>query len=102
MFSDIREHGEWFLATDEVRSFIVDRAIQIDIGKRKKDGGQLAEHLSATGTTDAALAAKVGCDRSMITKIRAGKATPSLPLALAITRETGVPVEALLPAGAAA
>jgi DNA-binding XRE family transcriptional regulator len=66
------------------------------------DMTKLAEHLSASGTTDAALAAKVGCDRSMITKIRAGKATPSLPLALAITRETGVPVEALLPTGAAA
>lgn len=57
----------------------------------------LAEHLSSAGKTDAALALKVGCDRSMITKIKAGKATPSLPLALAIARETGVPVEALLP-----
>lgn len=56
---------------------------------------KLAEYLNATGTTDAALAAKVGCDRSMITKIRSGKATPSLPLALAITRETGVAVEDL-------
>lgn len=55
----------------------------------------LADHLSSTDTTDAALAAKVGCDRSMITKIKAGKATPSLPLAIAISRETGVPVEAL-------
>lgn len=61
---------------------------------------KLAEYLSATGTTDAALASKVGCDRSMITKIRAGKATPSLNLALAITRETGVPVEALVPEAA--
>ena len=58
----------------------------------------LAEHLSTVGITDAALAARVGCDRSMITKLKAGKATPSLPLAVAISRETGVPVEALLPA----
>ncbi|QRY69140.1 helix-turn-helix transcriptional regulator [Ensifer sp. PDNC004] len=59
----------------------------------------LAKHLSENGITDAALALKVGCDRSMISKLRAGKATPSLPLAVAISRETGVPVEALLPAG---
>lgn len=57
----------------------------------------LAKHLSDSGITDAALAQKVGCDRSMISKLRAGKATPSLPLAIAINRETGVPVEALLP-----
>jgi transcriptional regulator with XRE-family HTH domain len=57
----------------------------------------LAEILSDAGTTDAALAGRVGCDRSMITKIRAGKATPSLPLALAIHRETGVALEFLMP-----
>jgi len=57
----------------------------------------LAEAMLEIGTTDAALAQKVGCDRSMIAKVRAGKATPSLPLALAISRETGVSVESLLP-----
>jgi transcriptional regulator with XRE-family HTH domain len=60
---------------------------------------KLAEHLIQTDTTDAALAAKVGCDRSMITKIRAGKATPSLRLAAAIARETGISIEALIPVG---
>lgn len=58
----------------------------------------LSQILSDAGVTDAALAARVGCDRSMITKIRSGRATPSLPLALAITRETGVSIEMLLPA----
>jgi DNA-binding XRE family transcriptional regulator len=58
---------------------------------------KLAKYLNSTAMTDAALAAKVRCDRSMITKIRAGKATPSLRLAMAINRETGVPIEALLP-----
>lgn len=57
----------------------------------------LAEYLSAPGQTDAALAEKVGCDRSMITKIKARRATPSLPLAVAISKETGVAVESLLP-----
>lgn len=57
---------------------------------------KLAEHLTSVGMTDAALAVKVGCDRSMITKVRAGKATPSLRLAAAICRETGLPIEALI------
>jgi len=63
----------------------------------------LAEHMDETGTTDAALAALVKCDRSMITKIRNRQATPSLPLALAISKQTGVDVAALMPqqAGAA-
>jgi hypothetical protein len=62
----------------------------------------LAAHMEETGTTDAALAAVVHCDRSMITKIRNRQATPSLPLALAINRETGVPIENLMPAPEAA
>ncbi len=56
----------------------------------------LASYLASEKITDAALAVRVGCDRSMIAKIRSGRATPSLPLALAINRETGVPVEALV------
>ncbi|PWJ80602.1 DNA-binding XRE family transcriptional regulator [Pseudaminobacter salicylatoxidans] len=57
---------------------------------------KLAEYLNSIEITDAAFAAKVGCDRSMITKLRAGKATPSLRLAAAISRETGLPIEALI------
>lgn len=57
----------------------------------------LADHMDETGTTDAALAALVKCDRSMITKIRNRQATPSLPLALAISKTTGVQIEALMP-----
>jgi transcriptional regulator with XRE-family HTH domain len=58
---------------------------------------KLAVHMNDAGLTDLALAEKVGCDRSMITKLRHGSATPSLPLALAISKETGVDVEALMP-----
>ncbi len=47
--------------------------------------------------TDALLAEELGFDRSMITKIRGGKATPSLGLAISISKRTGVPVEALMP-----
>lgn len=59
---------------------------------------KLAEHLTKNSMTDADLAAKVGCDRSMITKIKHGNATPSLRLAAAISRATGLKMEALLPA----
>ncbi len=59
---------------------------------------KLAEQMSGMALKDAALAAAVGCDRSMVTKLRHGKATPSLSLALAISRETGVEVADLMPA----
>lgn len=57
----------------------------------------LDAHMKAHSISDVSLALKVGCDRSMITKIRRGKATPSLPLALRISRETGVSAEELMP-----
>jgi transcriptional regulator with XRE-family HTH domain len=56
----------------------------------------LAEYMEKTDTTDAALAATVKCDRSMITKIRNRQANPSLPLALAISKATGVDVAGLM------
>ncbi|MGV6876674.1 helix-turn-helix transcriptional regulator [Pseudochelatococcus sp. B33] len=57
----------------------------------------LATLLSERGLTDADLAGRVGCDRSMISKIRSGKAIPSLRLALAISRETGLPIDQIVP-----
>lgn len=62
----------------------------------------LAEHMEETNTTDAALAAIVHCDRSMITKLRNRRVTPSLSLALAISKQTGVPIENLVPTPEAA
>jgi transcriptional regulator with XRE-family HTH domain len=61
----------------------------------------LNDYMDAERLSDALLAEKVSCDRSMIAKVRTGKATPSLRLAVAISRETGVPVESLLPCEAA-
>ncbi|MBN9065743.1 MAG: helix-turn-helix transcriptional regulator [Rhizobiales bacterium] len=58
---------------------------------------QLADRMKDLGIKDADLAQKVGCDRSMISKIRSGKAMPSLCLALAIGRETGISPEGLMP-----
>jgi transcriptional regulator with XRE-family HTH domain len=61
---------------------------------------KLSEAIRASGRTDEAVANAVGCSRSMLTKIKLGRAVPSLGLAVAIARETGVPVEALLPEAA--
>ncbi|MDG4903172.1 helix-turn-helix transcriptional regulator [Mesorhizobium sp. WSM4962] len=58
---------------------------------------KLAEHLNEHNLSDAEFAAKVDCDRSMISKIKVGKAKPSLDLALKISRATGIAVELLFP-----
>lgn len=58
---------------------------------------KLADLVRDCGKTDEQLALAVGCSRSMFTKIRLGRATPSLQLAVKISRALGVPVEDLLP-----
>lgn len=51
--------------------------------------------------TDAALAAKVQCDRSMITRIKAGKVQPSLRIAVRLAKLLGLPPETFLNGDAA-
>lgn len=59
----------------------------------------ISQRMEALNLTDAALAAKVQCERSMVTKIKLGKATPSLPLAVRLAKELDLPADAfLLPA----
>lgn len=55
---------------------------------------EISEAIATKGLTDAKLAEQVGCDRSMITKIRAGTVTPSLPLALKLSAALSIPVSA--------
>jgi DNA-binding XRE family transcriptional regulator len=47
------------------------------------------------GLTDQVLANKVGCSRTIITKLRHRKITASLPLALRIVEATGCSIEEL-------
>lgn len=104
-FSDIRVHGEWFAKTAALTAFIeAERTDLPDVAHQPSEPSPeasdipaFAAHMKSTGVTDAELAAKVGCGRSMITKVRAGAATPSLRLAVAISTATGVPVESLVP-----
>jgi transcriptional regulator with XRE-family HTH domain len=56
----------------------------------------LDEHMTAGRITDAKLASLVGVSRPFITKLRQGKATPSLPVAAKIQEITGVPAVSLI------
>lgn len=61
----------------------------------RKTYRSLAEYFQATGITQEELAAKLGVSQSYMSLLAKGSRRPSLPLGLAIERETGVPVEAL-------
>lgn len=56
----------------------------------------LHDYMDGKGITDAALAGKVGCDRSYITQIRNGRRRPSLAMALKLKKATGLPVETFM------
>lgn len=59
---------------------------------------QIAQRMQAKGfKTDAALAAAVECERSMITRIKLGKARPSLRLAVKLSEALDMPADAFLP-----
>lgn len=49
----------------------------------------LKEHLDATGTTQKDIAAEVGIDQSVMSRIVAGKIRPSLDVAFRIEAATG-------------
>lgn len=56
----------------------------------------IAQKMEAIGTNDAALAEHVGCDRSMVTRIRLGKVQPSLSLAVKLAAALDLPADAFL------
>lgn len=59
---------------------------------------QIAQQMKAKGfKTDAALAAVVRCERSMITRVKLGKAKPSLDLAIRLSDALDLPADAFLP-----
>jgi len=57
----------------------------------------ISNAIKAKGLSDAQVAAMVGCERSMVTKIKLGKATPSLPLALKLADALELPVANFAP-----
>jgi len=57
---------------------------------------KLDDWMKKSKTRDVELAAQVGCDRSVISKMRHGKLTPKLPLAVRIVNVTGLKVDDLV------
>jgi DNA-binding XRE family transcriptional regulator len=56
---------------------------------------RVAEARDRAGLSQPALADRVGVGRATIARIEAGRVSPSVAVALAISRELGQPVEAL-------
>lgn len=56
----------------------------------------LEEAMDAKGFTDASLAERVGVSRPFITRIKNGKRTPSLKVAVEIEKATGIPAAKLV------
>ena len=62
----------------------------------------ISSKMEALNLTDAKLAADVGCERSMITKLKLGKATASLPLAIRLSKALDLPPDTFVKSEAAA
>lgn len=56
----------------------------------------LAEWLEASGLTQAELAARVGVQQPVISRLVRGQRMPSAKLAVRLARVTGLPLESLL------
>lgn len=57
----------------------------------------ISERMKEKGfATDAALAAVVQCDRSMVTRIKLGKVRPSLRIAVRLSKALDLPADAFL------
>jgi transcriptional regulator with XRE-family HTH domain len=54
----------------------------------------ISERMEALGISDAELARRVGLERSMVTKIKLGKASPSLKRAIKLAKELDMPADA--------
>lgn len=58
----------------------------------------ISDRMKAKGfKSDAELASAVKCDRSMISRLRRGKAKPSLRLTVKLIEALGLPADAFLP-----
>lgn len=61
----------------------------------RKQNRAIADAMRELGFTDQKLADAVGCDRTWITRIRQGRALPTLKTPLRIAKLLNVPIEAL-------
>jgi DNA-binding XRE family transcriptional regulator len=66
---------------------------------KRKRGARVAQARQSAGLSQHALAARIGTTRSTIARIEAGDHSPSVDLALALSRQLGESVEALFGGG---
>jgi putative transcriptional regulator len=66
---------------------------------KRKRGARVAQARHSAGLSQQTLAERVGTARSTIARIEIGMTTPTLDLALALSRELGQTVEALFGGG---
>ncbi len=64
-------------------------------GRRPERGARIAQARKAAGLSQQALAERVGAGRVTIARIEAGTQTPTVDLALAISRAVGIATETL-------
>jgi DNA-binding XRE family transcriptional regulator len=62
---------------------------------KSRRGARLADARRTAGLSQGQLAERLGVAKSTIARVELGQATPSLDLALALSRELGESVEAL-------
>jgi len=62
---------------------------------KTKRGARVAQARQKTGLSQQGLADRIGVARSSIARVEIGVTTPTLDLALALSRELGEPVETL-------
>lgn len=66
---------------------------------KTKRGARVAQARHQAGLSQAQLATRIGVARSSIARVEIGATTPTLELALALSRELGEPVEMLFAGG---
>jgi len=66
---------------------------------KRKRGARVAQARETAGHSQSSLAAKLGIGRQSVIRLELGEQTPSVDLALAISRELGESVESLFGGG---
>jgi DNA-binding XRE family transcriptional regulator len=93
LFRACRVAREWFRWSPAMQP-LLDGLLQLNDGKRGKHASLISERMEALGISDAELARRVGLERSMVTKIKLGKASPSLKRAIKLAKELDMPADA--------
>jgi DNA-binding XRE family transcriptional regulator len=103
-YSGLNRRGEWFYERGDLASLIsslppYEKPAGKRVGRsRKFSSTTLADWLTRHDRTDAWLANELGVTRACVSHIRRGIREPSLPLAVRLSRVTGIEIDRLLKA----